>query len=134
MKKTIGKFSYFVTLASLFFLFSCQSTPCPRSSENKGSLSTEDHKPGSIQIPMDKKIKIFKPDGTRQCGQGTKISLLEMEKELKGIKVYQSYNKNDGQMRVQMCGAPTGNSNVYEIDVDNLELAKKQGFKEWIYD
>lgn len=116
-----------------FILSSCQSTPCKRVSENS-QLSVENHQPGSIQIPMEKKIKVFKPDGTKQCGQGEKISLLEMEKQLKGIKVYQSYNKNDGQMRVQMCGAPTGNANVYEIDFEQFEVAQKNGFKEWIYD
>lgn len=123
----------FLVLISSVFIISCQTGPCKRTSENP-DLNVENHQPGSLQIPMDEKIKVFKADGTKQCGQGQRVSLLEMEKELKGIKIYQSYNKNDGQMRVQMCGAPTGNCNVYEIDSKNLEQAKKQGFKEWIFD
>lgn len=123
----------FLLSFAFIFLTACETTPCKRVSDNT-EVNVENHQPGSIQIPMEKKIKVFKPDGTKQCGQGEKISILEMEKQLKGIKVYQAYNKNDGQMRVQMCGAPTGNANVYEIDFEQLEAAQKNGFKEWIYD
>ncbi len=37
-------------------------------------------------------------------------------------------------MRIQVCGAPTGNSNVYEIDRKDLEAALKVGFKEWTFE
>lgn len=77
------------------------------------------------------KVKVFKADGTLQCGQGKKIDISEMQKDLKGIKVYSSENKNDGMMRIQLCGTATGNSNVYEIDRKDLEAALKAGFKEW---
>jgi hypothetical protein len=87
-------------------------------------------------VVMDKStsgdhIKVFKFDGSLQCGQGEKIALSEMQKELKDILVISSENKNDGMMRIQLCGSPTGNCNVYEIDRKDLEAALKYGFKEW---
>lgn len=91
---------------------------------------------GTTMKPESKldRVKVYKPDGSLQCGQGKAIPLPEMQKELKDIKVYSSFNKNDGMMRIQVCGSPTGNSNVYEIDRSNLEAAVKLGFKEWTYD
>ncbi|MGZ3806342.1 MAG: hypothetical protein ACXVB4_19170 [Pseudobdellovibrionaceae bacterium] len=80
------------------------------------------------------KVKVFKPDGSLQCGQGKATPIAEMQKELKDIKVYSSMNKNDGMMRIQLCGSPTGNANVYEIDRSQLEAAIKLGFKEWTFD
>jgi hypothetical protein len=71
-----------------------------------------------------------------QCGQGKAIPAQEMQKELelKKIKVHSSFTKNDGMMRIQVCGAATGSSNVYEIDRKNLEAAVYLGFKEWTFD
>lgn len=80
------------------------------------------------------RVKVFKVDGSLQCGQGKAVAVGEMQKELGDIKVYSSANKNDGMMRIQVCGAATGNSNVYEIDRKNLEAALKKGFKEWTFD
>ncbi len=77
------------------------------------------------------RVKVYKADGSLQCGQGKQIPLAEMQKQLKDIKVYSAVNKNDGMMRIQVCGSPTGNSNVYEIDRKDLEAALKAGFKEW---
>ena len=88
----------------------------------KGPTSSADH------------VKVFKPDGSLQCGQGKQISIKDMEKDLQGIAVYSSANKNDGMMRIQVCGAPTGNSNVYEIDRKDLDKALSLGFKEWSND
>jgi hypothetical protein len=79
----------------------------------------------------DLKVKVYKADGSLQCGMGNKIPLETMEKDLAGIKVYNRYNMNDGLMRIQVCGAPTGQSNVYEISRSDLEKALKAGFKEW---
>ncbi len=77
------------------------------------------------------RIRVYKADGSLQCGQGKAIPLTEMEKSLKGIKTYSSINRNDGMMRIQLCGSPTGNCNVYEIDRKDLDAALKLGFKEW---
>ena len=77
------------------------------------------------------RVKVFKPDGSLQCGQGKRIPLADMQKELGSVQVYSSKNQNDGMMRIQVCGSPTGNCNVYEIDRKDLAAAQKAGFKEW---
>lgn len=83
---------------------------------------------------MSNTVKVYKPDGSLQCGMGKSIPLADMQKDLKDIAVKSSYNKNDGMMRIQVCGSPTGNCNVYEIDRENLEKAIKMGFKEWTFE
>lgn len=80
------------------------------------------------------RVKVYKADGSLQCGQGKAIPVADMQKELKNIKVYSAANKNDGMMRIQVCGSPTGQNNVYEIDRKDLEAAVKLGFKEWTMD
>jgi hypothetical protein len=78
------------------------------------------------------KVKVYKADGTLQCNQGEKMSLETMAKELGGIQIFSSENKHDGLMRIQLCGKPTGNNNVYEIDSVNLDKALTLGFKKWV--
>ena len=78
------------------------------------------------------RISVFKPNGSLQCNQGKTIDKAVMEKSLKGIRVYKSSVENDGKLRIQMCGAPTGNVNIFEIDKVNLEMAITLGFAEWI--
>lgn len=80
---------------------------------------------------LTSKVRVYKPDGSLQCGQGAKVDLDVMKKELQGIEVFKSDNKHDGLMRVQMCGHPTGTCNVYEILASDLEKAQKFGFKKW---
>lgn len=53
--------------------------------------------------------------------------------DLKDIKVYSAQSLNDGLMHIQQCGTPTGKANVYEIDRNELDKAKKLGFKEWLF-
>lgn len=80
------------------------------------------------------RVRVFKADGSLQCGQGEAIPLDVMQTQLKTIKVHRAYNKNDGLMRPQMCGMATGNANVYEIDRKDLAEALKAGFKEWTFE
>ena len=86
------------------------------------------------EVAQGKLIKIAKPDGSLQCNQGHKIPLEEMAKELAGIKIYNSWSKNDGMIRIQLCGSPTGQYNVYEVHQDNLTQALNLGFKSWKQD
>jgi hypothetical protein len=76
-------------------------------------------------------VRVYKPDGSLQCGQAPKVDLSEMKKDLQDIQVFSSENKHDGLMRVQMCGHPTGTCNVYEISSADLDKAIKLGFKKW---
>jgi hypothetical protein len=126
MKKTIG------LLLVTLFTFSCSTTQCKdQPVQPKSNVETTAQKTFSGADQMNK-VKIFKPDGTLQCNQGQKISMDVMAKELTGIQIFSSDNKHDGLMRIQLCGKPTGNNNVYEISSTDLEQALALGFKKWI--
>lgn len=87
-----------------------------------------------ISVGTQERVKVFKYDGSLQCGMGKAVPVSEMAKELQGITVYSAENKPDGLMHIQLCGSPTGRANVYEIDKSALEEAKKKGFKEWTFE
>ncbi len=89
---------------------------------------------GKIQPNSNERIRVYKYDGSLQCGMGEKIPVEIMVKELGDIKVYSSVNRPDGLMHIQMCNSPTGSANIYEINKDDLEKAIKLGFKEWTFD
>ncbi len=78
-----------------------------------------------------KKIKVYKADGSVQCEPGTGTKPEEMQKQLGDIKVYSAENKHDGLIRIQVCGTPTGNCNVFEINESDFAKAEKLGFKKW---
>lgn len=77
---------------------------------------------------MDR-VKIYKPDGSLQCGMGAAVPLDTMKKDLGDIKVYSQENTSDNLMHIALCGSPTGKINVYEIDRENLKEALSKGFK-----
>jgi len=90
------------------------------------------NKQGKPDLPDDlKKILVFKYDGSKQCEANSGVSEKAMAKELSEIKVYSSNKMNDGQPRIQVCGALTGYANVYKIKAKNLPLAEALGFKKW---
>lgn len=118
-----------------FGLAACSSGNCR--AQDRSNLKTLEK--GTAGDPMLKpsqadRVKVYKADGSLQCGQGKAIPVADMQKELGNIQVFSSQNKNDGMMRIQVCGSPTGNSNVYEILRKDLEAAQKKGFKEWTND
>lgn len=78
-----------------------------------------------------KTVKVYKFDGSKQCENGTGVSAQEMSKELQSIQIVSFANKHDGLMRIQMCGSPTGQCNVYEIPESDLPKAEQLGFKKW---
>ena len=115
MKSLIGLIGL---LFSTLFYFGCTHGHCNRQ--------------GKSDIPDSmKKILIFKYDGSKQCELDSGISENEMVKELLEIKIYSAEKKSDRQPRVQVCGALTGQANVYKIKAENLPLAEALGFKKW---
>lgn len=124
-----------ITLALV--LGACANTNCREMREKSGVVAAPAIK--KELDPMAKtasadRVKVSKPDGSLQCQQGKPIPPAEMQKELAGITVHASASMNDGLMRIQLCGTPTGTHNVYEIDRKDLEKALKLGFKEWTVD
>lgn len=123
-----------VTLLPLIFVVvACSHGNCKSQKTGVAVNTKASEVPVAVSSSTDR-VKVYKPDGSLQCGQGKQIPLAEMQKQLKGIQVFSSANKNDGMMRIQVCGSPTGNHNVYEIDRKDLDVAIKAGFKEWTFE
>jgi hypothetical protein len=85
-------------------------------------------------------VKVFRYDGSLQCGMGQAVPLDEMAKELAAvnIKVLSSEKGVVLGFIIALCGAPTGMANVYEIAKDDLPRipADPQGvkrFQPWVY-
>lgn len=116
-------------------LASCISGNC-RTVSDKNKTEQQKQTDATIPASTNSKTRVFvyKYDGSLQCGMGQTIALEIMRKDLKTIPVYRSENKNDNLMHIQACGTPTGRANVFEIDRDQLEAAKKFGFLEWTFD
>lgn len=126
----------FILLCGLVLgLASCSTGNC-RSQQIKAEQAGPEVQPKENKLLPDTakndRVQVFKANGSLQCGQGKSTDAASMAKELKEITVYKSTTENDGKMRIQVCGAPTGNVNVYEIDKTNLERALSFGFSEWI--
>jgi len=119
--KNLWKSVFFATLC---VVISCTSTHC----RNKEFETLESQKEKKT-----KTVKVYRYDGTLQCGMGKRIALEEMQKDLKEIPVISSAHLNDGLMRIQLCGSPTGDANVFEIEEGHLEKAKTLGFREWTF-
>jgi len=86
-------------------------------------------------------VKVFRYDGSLQCGMGQAVPLDEMAKELTtvNIRILSSEKRVVSGFIIALCGAPTGIANVYEIAKDDLPRlpADRQGvkrFQPWVYD
>jgi hypothetical protein len=88
----------------------------------------------ALVIEAEKPTTIFvsKSDESKQCDAASGVSLSEMQTQLNEITVYSAVKKSDGLMHIALCGAETGNYNVYEIAAIDIEKATKIGFSEWI--
>ena len=115
----------------ILFLVGCTSHPC-KIEERRDVAANVVEKGSSVKKDLTSRVFVYKADGSLQCGQGSKIELSTMRKELGSIEVFSSENKHDGMMRIQVCGAATGYANVYEINQKDLEAALKVGFKKWL--
>ena len=75
---------------------------------------------------------VFRPDGTIQCDKSPGVALDTMEQELRsaGIKVFSSRKGYDGREGIALCGAPTGQINIYEIVSSDVSEALRLGFKQ----
>lgn len=77
-------------------------------------------------------IWITRPDGALSCevesGQSLEKGALDLQK--RGIKILSSKKASDQKMHIQVCGAPQGSSNAYEIPRAQLEEAASIGFTE----
>ncbi|NCN40969.1 hypothetical protein GW916_06930 [bacterium] len=79
----------------------------------------------------DEKVLVAKPDGSKQCQDKSGRSLDRMAADLSGIEIFRQFKADDGMMRIQVCGAPTGTHNVYEILKSDEKKALDVGFQVW---
>ena len=75
---------------------------------------------------------VFKPDGTIQCDKFQGVALDSMAQELTSaeIKVFSMRKGYDGREGIALCGAATGQINVYEIASSDVSEAVGLGFKQ----
>lgn len=81
---------------------------------------------------LTRTLFVYKLDGTMHCEHAMGVSLDSMEHELTtaGIKVFSRRKSYDGREGVAVCGAPTGQINVYEIASSDVPTALSLGFKQ----
>ncbi len=127
-------YSKLFTLSFLVLLSSCSTTSCKIEDRAVPVATESSEKSMTMAKDLTNRIRVYKADGSQQCGTGKKIDLNVMQKELESIQVFSAENKHDGLMRIQMCGHPTGTCNVYEILAADLDIALKLGYKKWIRD
>ena len=74
---------------------------------------------------------VFKPDGTIHCDKSKGVALDSMKQELTSadIKVFSMRKGYDGREGIALCGATTGQINVYEIASSDVPEAVRLGFK-----
>lgn len=112
MKNVLKPLSFIIFILIIFSGFSCSA---PQKSQ-----------PPNTSI---ERVFVFKEDQSQQCGFQKGIDLNEMSKELEGFKIWSQKKGNDGKMRITLCGAPTGQINIYEIDKNSLNEALKKDFQ-----
>ena len=113
---------------------SCAQHHCRRPPEVATPVAVA---PGAEEVmisPNQRRIKVYKYDGSLQCGQGKPVSAESMAQELKGVQIFSSTKRPDGLMHIQVCGSATGVANIYEISEDDLSKAEKKGFKKWTFE
>lgn len=78
----------------------------------------------------ERRVFVFKQDGSKQCEPGTAISLNKMARELKNIKTFSKKKGQSDSAVISLCGAHGTGINVFEIGIKDLEKAKELGFLE----
>jgi hypothetical protein len=121
-------------LAMILLICGCAQHHCRRPPDNPPTAVVAPQGEEVPSVATSRKVKIYKYDGSLQCGQGKAADLDNMAKELKGITVFSSKKQSDGLMHIQVCGSPTGTANVYEILEADLPRAEKLGFKKWTFE
>lgn len=127
-------------IVSSLLMLGCVDGPCrklknpelaPGMPAAPSASNSSKNSPPAVREAADGRVFVARPDGSLQCGMEKGLELVEMERDLRGIKVYSSMKKPDGKMHIQVCGSPTGILNVYEIPASSLSDAEKNGFKKF---
>lgn len=72
---------------------------------------------------------IYAPTGAEQCGDaGVSLAVHRRQLEDANIRVHGAYCGHDGFRRIQVCGAGTGQLNVFIVPPGHASKAEKLGF------
>ena len=99
----------------------CATGHCPREGDKIVSPASE----------VDRRIWVYKYDNSKQCEPESGTKPEEMLKDFQGIKVWDTKKQNDGQQRVQFCGAYTGNAYLFLVEKKDLPVLKAKGYEVW---
>lgn len=122
-------------ILGVFFAMGCAPYHCRQAPKIEAQIPVgETLKTSPDEITGSRHVKVFRYDGSLQCGQGKALAVDAMAKELKGLEIFSKEKKKDGLMHIQVCGAATGTANVYEISEADLTKAEKLGFKKWTFE
>lgn len=99
-----------------------------RPSEGPQAKPTE---PGPELSARKGNVWVVRPDGSKSCGvkKGITPKAAAQELESAGVKVLKQRMGHDGLMRMQVCGADTGNLVELLIDGQGLPTASRIGFR-----
>lgn len=100
------------------------------------ACATEQKKPEAkwevtVTKEGEKKVWIWKHDGSKQCDAPSKFTPAAAAQSLKqsGVMVYQFKNGSDGMMYPSSCGSNTGKTVELEISRNDLVKALKSGYQ-----
>jgi|GEM_PF-2859297 len=88
---------------------------------------------GASSVASSKSIWLGRPDGSRSCQPDsglTREKVLASFKEV-GIRIQALARGNDGKMRAQMCGMPTGRWVGVRIAESDRVNAEATGWRNW---
>jgi hypothetical protein len=77
-------------------------------------------------------VWVTRPDGGQQCSPQSGQSLDTSSAELKKaqVRVLNSQKGSDNKLHAQMCGIPSGKTNMFQIPRDDLSKASALGYHE----
>jgi hypothetical protein len=138
-------FSLSLIIVSVLGL-ACTSGPCrnlaptetqlseTQSTETQSSQKIENRGTRNKRGPaLMQTVEVAVADGSLQCESksGKPIEVFRSRLINAGIEVFSEERKPDGLMRIQKCGAPTGQHFVFKISAADLDKALSLGFIRW---
>ena len=130
----IKSLSTWILFITVFCVSACSSKPCRGINLKKPILKKEEvFKKIDPNKTVIETVKVYKYDGSLQCGMGKPTTPQQMSLQLKPIKIISMLSKHDGLMHITVCGSPTGRANLFEIEKTDLAEARKRGFEIWSF-
>jgi hypothetical protein len=117
-------FVFLIGSAPQAFAFASKSAPAAASETEATSSSVSSYSGPTVWVT--------RPDGAQQCAPGSGQSLESSSSELQKnqVHVLSSQKGGDKKLRAQMCGIPSGKTNMFQIPKEDLPKAIALGFHE----